>query len=44
MAYEAQGDREQAKAFYGRAPAAYAAALGPEHPKTKAARKRAERG
>ena len=40
MTYEAQGEREQARAFYERAAAAYAAALGPEHESTVAAREK----
>ena len=40
-AYKAQGEREQARAFYERAAAAYAAALGPGHESTVRARQRA---
>eukprot|EP01045_Picozoa_sp_COSAG04_P005752 COSAG04_NODE_270_length_18507_cov_125.250380_17_plen_315_part_00 len=41
MAYKAQGEREQARAFYERAAAAFAAALGPEHEGTVEAREKA---
>ena len=41
MVHEAQGEREQARAFYERAAAAYAAALGPEHESTVEARRNA---
>ena len=41
MAHKARGEREQARAFYERATAAYAAALGPEHESTVQAREQA---
>ena len=43
IAYNKLGEREQARAFYERAAAAYAAALGPEHEETLRARERAAR-
>ena len=40
VSHEALGEREQARAFYERAAAAFAAALGPEHASTVQARER----
>ena len=40
-AYTAQGECEQARAFYERAAAAFAAALGPAHGSTVGARRKA---
>ena len=41
LAYKAQGEHAQARAFYERAAAAYTAALGPEHKSTVRARQKA---